>query len=106
LILTSARRTIRERDRRRSRPRPAAMRIFVSDPAPIDDLVSYLRRCGCSAHVAGRDAVEAEPPERPRVDFAYLRMELDAYLRVWREMHPGVQVELLDSAQPATERRP
>jgi hypothetical protein len=35
------------------------------------------------------------------VDAAYLRMELDAYLRVWREMHPGVTVELLDHGQPA-----
>jgi hypothetical protein len=75
------------------------MRIFVSDPSPMDDLVSYLRRCGCSAQVAGRETIEAEPPQRPQVDFAYLRMELDAYLRVWREMHPGIQAELLDSTE-------
>lgn len=73
------------------------MRIFVSDPAPIDDLVAYLRRCGCSAHAAGRNGVEAEPPERQQVGVAYLRMELDAYLRVWREMHPDVHAELLQS---------
>ncbi len=75
------------------------MRILVSDAAPIDDLVTYLRRCGCTAQVAGRTAVEAEPPERPQVELAYLRMELDAYLRVWREMHPGVQAELLDATE-------
>jgi hypothetical protein len=74
------------------------MRIFVSDPAPIDDLVAYLRRCGCSAHAAGRDGVEAEPPDRQQVDSVYLRMELDAYLRVWREMHPEVHAELLHGA--------
>jgi hypothetical protein len=71
------------------------MRIFVSDPAPIDDLVAYLRRCGCSAHPAGHNGVEAEPPDRPQIDSVYLRMELDAYLRVWREMHPEVHAELL-----------
>jgi hypothetical protein len=70
------------------------MRIQVSDPGPLDDLVAFLQRCGCSAHVSG-DAVEAHPPERPPVDPVYLWMELDAYLRVWREMHPGVSAELL-----------
>jgi hypothetical protein len=83
------------------------MRILISDPDPIDDLVDYLRRCGCSAHLAGRDAVEAEPPQRPQVDHAYLRMELDAYLRVWREMHPNVHAELLQSSaaeEPAAGR--
>ena len=77
------------------------MQISTSELAPLDDLVSYLRRCGCRADVAGRTLVEASPPERPRTDAAYLRMELDAYLRVWREMHPGVMVELLDHGQPA-----
>ena len=77
------------------------MQISTSELAPLDDLVSYLRRCGCRADVAGRTLVEASPPERPHVDAAYLRMELDAYLRVWREMHPGVRVELLDYGRPA-----
>jgi hypothetical protein len=73
------------------------MRIIVSDPDPIGDLVAYLKRCGCTAQVAGRQAVDADPPERPRVEYAYLRMQLDGYLRVWREMHPGVEAELLQS---------
>jgi hypothetical protein len=72
------------------------MRISVTEPAPLDDLVSYLRRCGCRADIGGRHIVDASPPERPHVDEAYLRMELDAYLRVWREMHPDVRVDLLD----------
>lgn len=71
------------------------MRILISDPEPLGDLVAYLRRCGCRAQIAGPAAVEAAPPERPRI--AYLRMELDAYLRVWREMHPGIGAELVDS---------
>jgi hypothetical protein len=75
------------------------MRISLSELAPLDDLVSYLRRCGCTADIAGQTIVDASPPDRPNVDSAYLRMELDAYLRVWREMHPGVTVELLDYGQ-------
>ena len=77
------------------------MRILLSDPAPVGDLVAYLRRCGCSADVAGRGAVEADPPLRPQIDSAYLRMELDAYLRVWREMHPHVRAELVESSEAA-----
>lgn len=73
------------------------MRILVSDPAPVGDLVAYLRRCGCHADIVGQAAVEATPPERPTVGDAYLRLELDAYLRVWREMHSGVKAELVDS---------
>jgi hypothetical protein len=73
------------------------MRILLSDPTPADDLVAYLRRCGCNAEIAGQAAIEAVPQNGPLVEYAYMRMELDAYLRVWREMHPGVRAELLDS---------
>ena len=72
------------------------MRILLSDPAYVDDLVAYLRRCQCSADVVGRGLVEASPP-RADVDESYLRMELDAYLRVWREMRNGVKAELLEA---------
>ena len=76
------------------------MRIIVSDPAWVDDLVAYLRRCGCSAEVVGRGAVDASPP-RANVELSYLRMELDAYLRVWREMHSGIRADVVErSEQP------
>jgi hypothetical protein len=74
--------------------------ILVSDPALVDDLVSFLRRCDCSADRVGSRAIEAVPPH-PHVGYAYLRMELDAYLRVWREMHPGVTAELLEQTTAA-----
>ena len=81
------------------------MRIIVSDPASADDLVAYLRRCGCSAEVVGRGAVDASPP-RANVAESYLRMELDAYLRVWREMHSGITVDLVErSEQPVARTR-
>ena len=37
--------------------------------------------------------VEASPPARD-VEPVYQRMELDAYLRVWRAMHPGVDAAI------------
>lgn len=72
------------------------MRILVSEAMQVEDLVAFLRRCECAADRVGERYVEAVPPHTD-VGFAYLRMELDAYLRVWREMHPGVSAELLDS---------
>jgi hypothetical protein len=71
------------------------MRILLSDPAYVDDLVAYLRRCGCSADVVGRGVVDATPPHA-ELEASYLRMELDAYLRVWREMRGDVKAELLE----------
>ena len=76
--------------------RTGEMRILFTDPDSVGDLVAYLRRCGCTAEIAGYGYVEAAPPQRPHIEQAYLRMELEAYLRVWREMHPNVGVELLD----------
>ena len=76
------------------------MRILLSDPAYVDDVVAYLRRCGCSADVVGGNVVDAVPPHAD-VEPSYLRMELDAYLRVWREMRDGVTAELLDAPPTA-----
>jgi hypothetical protein len=73
------------------------MRIIVSDPTRLDDLVAYLRRCGCAADRVGWNAVEASPP-RANVEAAYLRMELDAYLRVWRATNDGVRADLVEPA--------
>jgi hypothetical protein len=76
------------------------MRILLSDPTYVDDLVAYLRRCECSVDVIGRGVIEASPLHS-NVEPAYLRMELDAYLRVWREMRAGIKAELLERALPA-----
>ncbi len=71
------------------------MRILLNDPSYVDDLVAYLRRCGCSAEVVGRGVIDAMPPHTELAQ-SYLRMELDAYLRVWREMRGEVKAELLE----------
>jgi len=78
----------------------AAMKILLSDPELVDDLVAFLRRCECAVDRVGSRVVDAAPPhEAP--SFAYQRMELDAYLRVWREMHPGVTADLLEPSAAA-----
>lgn len=77
------------------------MKILVSDPLFVDDLVAFLRRCECSVVILGSQAIDAMPPHSAQ-EFAYLRMELDAYLRVWREMHPGVKADLLEPAAAAS----
>jgi hypothetical protein len=71
------------------------MRILLSDPAYVDDLLVYLRRCGCSADIVGRALIDASPQEAD-IDSSYLRMELDAYLHVWCELRAGVTAELLE----------
>ncbi|MFY9578067.1 MAG: hypothetical protein WAQ33_01970 [Gaiellaceae bacterium] len=69
------------------------MRILVSDSNVVDDLREYLRRCDCTVELRGPTVLEAAPPGRD-VEPVYLRMELDAYLRVWRTMHPGVTADI------------
>jgi hypothetical protein len=70
------------------------MTILLNDPQLVDDLAAFLRRCGCSVDRVSARAIEAFPPHEA-VNPGYLRMELDGYLRVWREMHPGASAELL-----------
>ena len=71
------------------------MRINVSDPGLTEDLAEYLRRCSCTVALRGSGSLEAAPRDR-NVEAVYLRMELDAYLRVWRAMHPGVDADIAD----------
>ena len=56
------------------------MKILVSDPVFVDDLVRFLHGRQCSAEQIGARAIDARPPESSQ-DAAYLRKELKAYLR-------------------------
>lgn len=69
------------------------MRILLNDPMLVDDLRDYLQRCNCVVQLRGATAVEAFPSDCG-VEPVYLRMELDAYLRVWRLRHPGAEVSI------------
>lgn len=66
------------------------MRVEISDPALADDLVAFLRRAHCEAERADGTSVAVSVPEAGRDDLA--RRELEAYLKAWQALHPGVQV--------------
>jgi hypothetical protein len=60
------------------------LRLLLHDPDFTDRLVAFLRSVGQRPVVDGPGQIEVEAPTD----------ELDAYLRVWRVMHPDVTVEL------------
>jgi hypothetical protein len=53
-----------------------------------EELVRFLRRMGWPAQEVDYGLVEVDP--REDVD----RSQLDAYLRIWRRVHPRAAVEL------------
>jgi hypothetical protein len=60
------------------------LRLLLRDPDFTDRLVAFLRSVGQRPIVNGPGQIEVEAQTE----------ELDAYLRVWRVMHPEVEVEL------------
>jgi hypothetical protein len=64
------------------------LRVKLSDPALVDDLVDFLRRSGCVAQPA-EEAIVVSIPKSLREDAAEL--ELDLYLRVWEATQPDAR---------------
>jgi hypothetical protein len=62
------------------------LRVKLSDPALVDDLVDFLSRCGCIAQAGDETTVLVSIPKSLREDAA--ERELDLYLRVWEAVHP------------------
>jgi len=60
------------------------LRLLLRNPDFTDRLVAFLRSVGQQPIVNGPGQLEVDAPSE----------ELDAYLRVWRVMHPDVEVEL------------
>ena len=79
------------------------MRIHLDDPTFLPDLAGYLSRCNCVVEERGRGVLEAVPVPAP-LEASYLRMELEAYLRIWQLRHPDVKVELVGSATAPASR--
>lgn len=69
----------------KSRVRLFNLRLLLHDPDYTDRLAAFLRSVGQRPVLDGPGQLEVEAPGE----------ELDAYLRVWRVMHPEVKVELL-----------
>jgi hypothetical protein len=65
------------------------MKLLLRDPAYTERLASFLRSLGQTPVVAAPDRVElAEDDDETS------RLEVEIYLRVWRVLHPGAEVEL------------
>lgn len=74
----------------------AAMIIRVDDPTLTSDLALYLRRCDFSVRELETHLVDVEPI-RGVTDRRHLRIEVDAFLRVWRAMNGGAGAVVLES---------
>lgn len=60
-----------------------------------NDLARYLRRCDFLVHELGPARVEVTP-QRSIVSLAHLRIELEAFLRVWGAMNGGARAFLAE----------
>jgi hypothetical protein len=71
------------------------MRIRISDPELLDDLVESLRRANCPVQVTGPETLEVDSPS-PLLTAEQARKEIAFYLAVWQVRHPGAHVMFLD----------
>ena len=69
-------------------PRSAALRIQISHPWLVDELVGYLARMGFSAHESGYAEVTVD--DRYGQDGEILAAQLQVYLQIWEATRPGV----------------
>jgi hypothetical protein len=69
------------------------VRIDVSNPELVADLLEFLRRAKCTAALNDDGSIEVEVPEAFGEEQA--RMEIDLYLKAWQAAHPDVDAHLL-----------
>jgi len=62
------------------------LRLLNHDPSYTDRLAAFLRSVGQQPRVSAPGQIEVEAPDE----------ELDAYLRVWKVMHPDAEVRFND----------
>jgi hypothetical protein len=70
------------------------LRIRVSQPALVPDLVEFLGRAFCTTESVRGSVLEVALPSA--ADGARARRELDLYLAAWRGLHPPVEATILD----------
>lgn len=68
------------------------VRLRISDPDLLDDLLLFLDRRGCPATQLEVDLIEAEVPHAIHAEQA--RMELDLYLNVWKKLRGASLFEI------------
>jgi hypothetical protein len=70
------------------------MKITVTNPTLVEELLSFLRSAGCTAALDGEDgSIDVEVPDAYGEEQA--RMEVDLYLKAWQAAHGDVEVHLL-----------
>jgi hypothetical protein len=67
------------------------MTIELKTRAATHALADYLRRCGCDVVHVDDLVLEVSPPQRSQTP-REAQIEIDAYLRVWKAMHPNEHV--------------
>ena len=68
------------------------MKVQVSDPAFVYDLLASLKRANYSASQAGTTSVYVRIPPAASVEQA--RLHLGFYLANWRARHPGIVADI------------
>lgn len=67
------------------------MTIELTTRAAAHALADYLRRCECNVLFVDDLVLEVSPPQRSQTP-RDARIEIEAYLRVWKALHPNEHV--------------
>jgi hypothetical protein len=68
------------------------VRLRLSKPGLLEDLLLFLERRGCPARQLDVDLIEVEVPHAIHAEQA--RMELDLYLNVWKKLRAASLFEI------------
>jgi hypothetical protein len=71
------------------------LRIRVSQPALVPDLVEFLDRALCKTESVRGSVVDVALPSVP--DGARARRDLDLFLAAWTGLHPAVKATIIDA---------
>jgi len=71
------------------------MRIRISHPELLDDLVESLTRANCLVEVNGPATLDVGSPS-PLLTLDQARREIGFYLAVWQIRHPGAVAHFVD----------
>jgi hypothetical protein len=71
------------------------VRVRISEPELLGDLVESLSRASCRVERFGEDEIEIGSPS-PLLTPDQARKEIGLYLVLWRVKHPGVRMTIED----------
>jgi hypothetical protein len=73
--------------------RDCGMRVHLNDDEYLGDLLAFVRGVGCVAYAIGSDRLDVVVPDSKTERAA--RLDLAAYLEVWRQLHPTAHVVVI-----------